>query len=84
MLPMVSGEEEKVKKPVFFFLGGITEEQVKHKVFMLQEPHTVARHREFLIDSSKKQAKTVKKHSFFHLADAFFSFFKAPEFCLST
>lgn len=29
------GEEEKVKKPAFFFLGGITEEQVKHKVFML-------------------------------------------------
>lgn len=29
------GEEEKVKKPSFFFLGGITEEQVKHKVFML-------------------------------------------------
>lgn len=44
------GEEEKVKKPAFFFLGGITEEQVKHKVFMLQEPHAVARHREFLID----------------------------------
>lgn len=28
-------EEQKVKKPAFFFLGGITEEQVKHKVFML-------------------------------------------------
>lgn len=41
---------EKVKKPAFFFLGGIREEQVKHKVFMQQEPHTVARHREFLID----------------------------------
>jgi len=36
VLAMVGGgKEEKVKKPAFFFLGGITEKQVKHKVFML-------------------------------------------------
>lgn len=35
VLPMVKGEEQKVKKPAFFSLGGITEEQVKRKALML-------------------------------------------------